>query len=51
MLASKNGQDRCVQQLLQYPHVNVAFQDKDGHNCLAVAAINRHLLVFYSYSI
>ena len=45
MLAAKNGHDKCVQQLLQHNGINVSIQDKDGYNCLAIAAKNRQLLV------
>lgn len=45
MLAAKNGHDKCVQQLLQHSAINVSIQDKDGYNCLAIAAKNRQLLV------
>ena len=41
--ASKNGHEKCVKQLLQQPHIDVSIQDEDGHNCLALTAINRHL--------
>jgi len=44
-LASKNGYSKCVQLLLQHSAINVSIQDKDGYNCLAVAAKNRELLV------
>ena len=46
MLASKNGHEKCVKLLLQQPNVNVTIQDEDGHNCLALAAISKHLYVF-----
>ena len=46
MLASKSGHEKCVKLLLQQPHVNVTIQDEDGHNCLALAAISKHLYVF-----
>ena len=45
ILASKNGHEKCVKYLLQQPHVNVTIQDTDGYNCLALAALNRHLYV------
>ena len=45
MLAAKNGHEKCVQQLLQHNDINVSIQDKDGYNCLAIAAKNRQLLV------
>lgn len=32
-----------MQQLLQHGAINVTIQDKDGYNCLAVAAKNRQL--------
>ena len=46
ILASKNGHEKCVKLLLQQPHVDVTFQDDDGYNCLAFAALNRHLYVY-----
>lgn len=46
ILASKNGHEKCVKQLLQRPHVDVTIQDEDGHNCLALAVLHRHLYVF-----
>lgn len=48
--ASKSGHDKCVLQLLQHNSINVSIQDKDGYNCLAVAAKNRHLLVERAYN-
>ena len=40
-----DGHNKCVQQLLQHSAIDVSIQDKDGYNCLAVAAKNRELLV------
>ncbi|XP_065890705.1 transient receptor potential cation channel subfamily A member 1 homolog isoform X2 [Dysidea avara] len=41
ILASQNGHGTCVQLFLTNPHINVTLQNKDGYNCLAVAALNR----------
>lgn len=43
ILASKNGHEKCVLQLLQHHHIDVTLQDGDGHNCLAAAADRGHL--------
>ena len=45
ILASKNGHEKSVKQLLQQPHIDVTIQDENGHNCLALAALNRYLYV------
>ena len=45
LVASQNGHEKCVKQLLQRPHIDVTAQDEDGYNCLSLAAINRHLYV------
>ena len=46
ILASKNGHVNIVKKLLQHPDIDVAIQNEDGYNCLALAAMNRHLYVY-----
>ena len=36
ILASKNGHEKSVKQLLQQPHIDVIIQDENGDNCLAL---------------
>ena len=45
ILASNNGHINIVKKLLHHPHIDVTIQNEDGYNCLALAAINRHLYV------
>ena len=45
ILASKNGHENIVKKLLQQPGIDVTIQNEDGYNCLALAAINKHLYV------
>ena len=45
ILASKNGHENIVKKLLQQPGINVTIQNEDGYNCLALAAMNKHLYV------
>ena len=46
LVASKNGHEKCVKQLLQRPHIDVTIKDEGGHNCLALAALHRQLYVY-----
>ena len=45
ILASNNGHLNIVKKLLHHPDIDVTIQNEDGYNCLALAAMNRHLYV------